>query len=1443
MAVEKFPDEISSIRALLSENPEGLTIRSISAMLGMNRNSAAKYLGMLQMQGSVTLKRDGSSKVYCLANRLPAAAVLKLTKSHVIIFDQSLSAADINDSLRDFLSLSKEEIIGKTIDLLPLTVQSHPILPALILEGIQGKESRRPAVIKSGTGFIPCSVSVNPVYFDNGDNGVAVIIDLLQDPKNPDNPGSGTGNGLNYSFIDLDEREYICQFGPDRTLTYVNSAYCEMMQKTRDELIGHTWQPVIIEKEQKKIQKNLDTLDAKNPVLSSEFRMITPGGESRWQQWKFRAIFNDTGQVIQYQGIGLDISHQKNLEEQLRAKEQELEKYIRDHKNEVLELNRQIYTEISAHEKKDFQLQFTQFSMDNASYMIIWTNKEGQFVYMNKKAQEILGYPRRQLLTKKIGDLLSPATPFSWEEVWIHIEQNRHFTIETLFQTRDQGGIPVEIFFNYLEFKEKQYCCCFAKDITERKQIEEAKRESERRFRVIFHSTFEFIGLLQPDGTVLEVNETALRYVGLALSDVIGKPFWETYWWSISAQTKVQLRNAIVRAAGGMSIQYVVDIFGEGGKVATIDFSLKPVTDDTGAVTSLIAEGRDISERMQYVSRLAVSERRYHSLFETMLEGYAYGKIIYDNDLPKDFVYIEVNSAFEKLTGLSDVVGKKVSEVNPAIHKSNPELLQTYGRVALTGQTERFETYIPSLDYYLSITVYSKEGGYFTAVFDNITERRRAKEALLKKSEELLASNERLTSQDEELRQMIDNLSQSEQALRESGQKYRTLVENSGTGIIIIDRQGTYLLVNKRAADLMGVPQDEIIGKTLFDFLPEDTAKKYLARNLKILDSGIRQEYEDTFDLKNGKRTFLIIDQCLKDPAGKSIALQSSSVEITDRKRAEEALHLQSEMVQNMAEGVVLVRVSDGIIVYANPRFENMFGYDPGELVGRHISMVNASGVKSPRAMADEIISYLKKTGVWSGELPNLRKDGTTFWCHATISTFDHPQYGPVWVSVHLDITAQKHAEEELRHREHDFSTLVENASDMIVRFDRQLRYIYCNPAVERQLGIPVHLLLGKTSLEFGTSVREGRFIFESLQRTLESGKESNVEQTMPTPHGARHFLTRIVPERDTGGSIVSLLAITRDITERKRAEEVMLEKSHQDLKASHDILQVTEADLNLHKTELEAQNEELRIAQARLETSRERYFELYDLAPAGYFTLSEKGLILNANLTAATLLGVERQELIKKPVSRYILPDDQDIFYRCRIEFIETRERQWCELRMLHADGSSFRVQIIAVPAPAVEGDEAAISLMVIESSGRRQTDMALKERIEIFPAIFEHHDAVMLLIEPDTGKIIDANRAAERFYGRSKNKLCSQSIDDINTLPPDEIAALRAKVARGGFPHFTSQHRLEGGEIRSVEVHSSPIAIGGKTVLFSIIHDASGREKDRRDTAASRAKDHDLK
>ena len=138
-------------------------------------------------------------------------------------------------------------------------------------------------------------------------------------------------------------------------------------------------------------------------------------------------------------------------------------------------------------------------------------------------------------------------------------------------------------------------------------------------------------------------------------------------------------------------------------------------------------------------------------------------------------------------------------------------------------------------------------------------------------------------------------------------------------------------------------------------------------------------------------------------------------IESTERKKVEEMFHLYGKIMTNMSEGVYAIRASDRIIIYTNPKFEEIFGYAPGELIGKHVSIVNAPTNKSPEETAKEIIKVLNKEGLWRGEICNIKKDGTSFWCYASVSVIEYAKYGEVWVSMHTDITERKKAEEKLK--------------------------------------------------------------------------------------------------------------------------------------------------------------------------------------------------------------------------------------------------------------------------------------------------------------------------------------------------------------------------------------------------------------------------------------------
>jgi PAS domain S-box-containing protein len=193
-------------------------------------------------------------------------------------------------------------------------------------------------------------------------------------------------------------------------------------------------------------------------------------------------------------------------------------------------------------------------------------------------------------------------------------------------------------------------------------------------------------------------------------------------------------------------------------------------------------------------------------------------------------------------------------------------------------------------------------------------------------------------------------------------------------------------------------------------------------------------------------------------------------------------------------------------------------------------------------------------------------------------------------------------------------------------------------------------------------------------------------------------------PEADAGQAL------------RKRAEALAAEAAG-GMPEDLEVLSPEEArralhELRVHQIELEMQNEELRRTQEELEVSRERYFDLYDLAPVGYFTLSENGLILEANLTAAKMLGVARSALVKQPLSRFILPGDQDIHYQHRKQLLATGAPQSWEMRLLRKDAGPFWAQVDATTAPGVDG--APVCRAVVSDITERKLEAEKRAKVE---------------------------------------------------------------------------------------------------------------------------------
>ncbi|MBI5048923.1 MAG: PAS domain S-box protein [Deltaproteobacteria bacterium] len=224
-----------------------------------------------------------------------------------------------------------------------------------------------------------------------------------------------------------------------------------------------------------------------------------------------------------------------------------------------------------------------------------------------------------------------------------------------------------------------------------------------------------------------------------------------------------------------------------------------------------------VEERTREVKE---SEKRYRSLFGNMLNGFAYCRMLFKDNLPQDFIYLDVNKAFEKATGLKNVVGKKATEVIPGIKEVHPELFEIYGRVALTGRPEMFEIDFKPLSIWLTISVYSPERECFVAVFDNITERKKA-----------------------------------EEALKESETRFRGIVETAKDAIICIKSPDTIYMWNKKAEEIFGYPLDETMGRSLHDLIvPKAYIEKHKEGLKKFFATGTGHVVGSTIEITGLKR-------------------------------------------------------------------------------------------------------------------------------------------------------------------------------------------------------------------------------------------------------------------------------------------------------------------------------------------------------------------------------------------------------------------------------------------------------------------------------------------------------------------------------------------------------------------------------------------------------------
>ncbi|MBD2446168.1 PAS domain-containing protein [Nostoc sp. FACHB-152] len=972
-------------------------------------------------------------------------------------------------------------------------------------------------------------------------------------------------------------------------------------------------------------------------VFDIQLRICTPSGQPKWFHFRSSPRHLEDGRVA-WDGLVVDVTDIKRTEETLRQSEARLEESQR-----VARLGNWDYdlaTGKITWSKGLFDLFGRDLSLLEPSY------EENLDLYHPEDRQKLAQAVAHTISTGEPYKLVLRATRTDGRMIYVEGVGQAEFNAD---------GQAIRLFGTAQDISEQQTA------LRDRIQTEQALQESERRFRAIFNNTFQFTGLLSVEGILLEANETALIFAGLTPEDVMNKPFWETHWWTISSQTQAELKQAISQAAQGNFVRYEVDVLGANNRVATIDFSLRPLHDENGQVVLLIPEGRDISQqRAALRDRFQAEEqlRRSEALLATAQKIAHVGSwewnlgderhiwstetfrifglspvqlaptqtefllMVHPEDRPtlqsqflwaviegthfnveyriirpdgslryvesKAEVAYNTQGRIIKLFGaILDITERKQIELEIThsrdfretifnestdalflvdaetllttdCNQRAVELFEAFGKAELIGidgsslQKQKFtpQERTAIIEEINQQGFWSREIEYVTKRCNffwgniaakpiivgervmqlvrvtDITARKRAEaeqqriEAALAKSEEqlrltlefnhiglwdwdiatdeliwndnhflLLGLNPEISKANyplwrngvhpEDIGQVEQAISQAlknhtnyeaeyrviypngeihwlaakgqaiynpadqpirmlgividiseqqaalqerkraEQALQEKEHFLRSIYDSVGQSIFVVDvvdNDFYCVSVNYTHQELIGLHIDELQDTTPEQVFPPAVAKVVRQHYQDCVTAGKTITYEECLPFKGQETWWITSLTPLKDENSHIYRIVGSSLNITAQKRAQKMLELQAVITRNMAEGICLVRVVDGIFVYTNPKFEQMFGYEPGELIGRHVSIVNYRDENTtPDEVTQRITHTILQHSEATYEIHNVKKDGTGFWCQATASVFEHPEYGTVLVAVQQDITEHKLAEEQIK--------------------------------------------------------------------------------------------------------------------------------------------------------------------------------------------------------------------------------------------------------------------------------------------------------------------------------------------------------------------------------------------------------------------------------------------
>jgi len=623
--------------------------------------------------------------------------------------------------------------------------------------------------------------------------------------------------------------------------------------------------------------------------------------------------------------------------------------------------------------------------VEQTNDLIAISDKEGIIRFASAASGKLFQYTPEDLCGRSYTDLLAEEDiPAALEAFSKSLDEGIHpKNLEVQMKRRDGSFFTGELNGTRFQNDTIDGILVVIHDITDSKVAEEKLQNERLLLRTLIDNIPDSIYTKDMECRKTLANRAELGFMGAVTEEeVLGKNDFDFYPKELADkfladdQQVLQTGKPIINRE-----EYIVD---KNGQRRWLLSTKLPLFDNENRIIGLVGIGRDITDRKNSLDLLRESEQKYRAVVENGFEGILIidmeGNVLFANpSLLRTFQY----------EGLDDLVGKSV--FRHFAPESIPQAIEDLTKVA--------QGIVLDVANYIGITstgskIWIESIGKIIEYNGNLVDIISVHDVTAKK--------------------------QAEQALRESEEKYRLIAENTSDGIVSFGPDSRLIYASPSYLKQLGYSETEEMDRTLEslqEIVHSDDREPLFTKLLQAINSHLdRLTY--TYRVKHKKGHYVWREDSARfnyDSAGNYLGANVICRDVTSRKLAEEQLRLQGAIVENMAEGVLLIKASDEIIVYANAAIANMFGGSIDEIVGKSISYFNApTPDRSLIETATLVVRSLRLTGRWQGEVVNRKLDGTHIWCYANVTEFNHPEYGDIWVGIHQDITERKRVEQEL---------------------------------------------------------------------------------------------------------------------------------------------------------------------------------------------------------------------------------------------------------------------------------------------------------------------------------------------------------------------------------------------------------------------------------------------